>query len=148
MALHPFEQRDLEMIREAAESDSVGRIFILIWSSRDVVRTWLDGSGALNLHTGEAVTGPDPLQRVRAFSSEGFPLDVDAWLRAYFAAGGTFHHSESNEKLVKEMKAGTKHRVQPRFREDVFELIQVRVQERAAVSSGSAWRSYISHSGG
>lgn len=73
------------------------------------------------------------VQLVRACSSEGFPLDVAAWLRAYFAAGGTFHHSESIEELVKEMKAGTKHRVQPRFREDVFELIRERAQERSAV---------------
>ena len=39
------------------------------------------------------------VQLVRAFSSEGCSTDVEVWLRAYFAAGGTFHHSESIEKL-------------------------------------------------
>ncbi|WP_241985315.1 hypothetical protein [Cryobacterium sp. TMS1-20-1] len=159
--LHPFEQRDLELIREAVETGSVSRLFVLVWSPRDVVRTWLDGSGALNLHTGEALTAPAPLmveacrmmidhqynglssgpgkdavvQLVRAFSTDGYTIEVDVWLRAYFAAGGNFHHAESIEKLVKEMKTGTKHRVKPRFPDNIFEIIRERLQERAAVEA-------------
>jgi hypothetical protein len=97
----------------------------------DVVRRWLDGQGALNLHTGEASPAPDPLmvaaakmmvgeacnglssghgkdsvvQLVRAFAAEGHRTEVDPSLRAYFAAGGSFRHAESVAKLVKEMRA-------------------------------------------
>lgn len=151
--MHPSEQRDLETIQHAIEADSIGRLFVLIWSPHDTVRTWLDGEGALNLHTGESATAPDPLlvaagkmmtneeynglssdhgkdavvQLVRAFAAEGYQVDVDIWLRAYFAAGGTFRHAESVEKLVKEMKAGTRHRVSPRYRDNIFEIIKERV---------------------
>ena len=54
VVLHPFEQRELE-------ADSVGKLFALIWSRHDMGRTWLDGLGALNLHTGESVAPADPL---------------------------------------------------------------------------------------
>jgi hypothetical protein len=157
VVLHPLEQRELETIRRAVEANSTGRLFVLIWSPRDAMRTWLDSSGALNLHTREAMTAPDPLmveacrmmidheynglssgrgkdavvQLVHAFSAGGHPIDVDAWLRAYFAAGGSFHHAESIKKLVKEMKAGTKHRVKPRFRENIFEIVRESVQEHS-----------------
>lgn len=152
MVLHPHEQRSLETIREAVENNSVSRLCVLVWSRYNIIRTWLDAHGALNLHTGEAMTGPDPLmieaskmmidhqynglssgrgkeavvQLLRAFTAEGYPLDVDAWLRAYFAAGGEFRHAESIEKFVKEMKAGTKHRVKQRFVDNIFEIIERR----------------------
>ncbi|PWC06664.1 hypothetical protein [Mycetocola zhujimingii] len=161
VALHPLKQAELETIREAVEAGSVRRLFVLIWSPRDLVRIWLDGSGALNLHTGEPMIAPDPLmveagrmmidhqynglssgqgkdavvQLVRAFSSGGYPIDVNAWLRAYFAAGGTFHHAESIEKLIKEMKAGTKHRVKPHYRENILEIIEERVRDGSSVES-------------
>ncbi|WP_168626981.1 hypothetical protein [Cryobacterium sp. BB307] len=153
VVLHPYKQDELEVIRRVVNGDSVTRIFVLVWWPRDVVRTWLDGRGAINLHTGEAMTAPDPLmiaasammidheynglgsgagkeavvQLVRAFAVEGYPVDVDAWLRAYFAAGGTFRHAQSIAKLVTEIKAGTKHRVKPRYRENIFEIIRGRV---------------------
>lgn len=150
VVLHPYEQRELETIRRAVEADSIGRLFVLIWSRYDMVRTWLDGLGALNLHTGKSVPPSDPLllaaaemiqnedynglssgrgkdavvQLVRAFASEGHPVDPDVWLRAYFAVGGSFHHAESIEKLVKEMKAGTRHRVKPRYRDNIVEIMR------------------------
>jgi hypothetical protein len=61
---------------------------------------------------------------VRAFTAEGYPIDVGVWLRAYFAAGGGFHHAESIEKLVKEIKAGTRHRVRPRYRDNIVEIMR------------------------
>jgi hypothetical protein len=159
VVLHPYEQRELDTIRKAAKADSVGRLFVMIWSPHDIVRTWLDGLGALNLHTGKALLDPEPLmvaasrmmideeynglssghgkdavvQLVRAFAAEGYPVDVDAWLRSYFAAGGSFRHAESIEKLVKEMKAGTRHRVIPRYRDNIVQIIRERV-----VAAGSS----------
>ncbi|WP_298875324.1 hypothetical protein [uncultured Microbacterium sp.] len=150
VVLHPYEQRELETIRRAVEADSIGKLFVLIWSRYDMVRTWLDGLGALNLHTREARPASDPLllsaaemirdhdynglssgrgkdavvQLVRAFAVEGYPVEPETWLRAYFAVGGSFRHAELIEKLVKEMKAGTRHRVKPRYRDNIVEIMR------------------------
>lgn len=155
--LHPYEQRDLDALADAVKHDSLGKVFVIIWSPRDVVRTWLDGLGALNLHSGEALPGPDPVmveagksmvneeynglssghgkdavvQLVRAFTAAGYPLDVDSWLRAYFAAGGTFRHGESVAKLVTEMKTGVQHRVKPRYVSDIVEVLRDRASAKA-----------------
>jgi hypothetical protein len=155
--LHPREQRDLDALADAVKHDSLERVFVMIWSPDEMVRTWLDGLGALNLHTGERFPIPDPVmveagrsmvseeynglgsghgkdavvQLVRAFTAEGYPLDVDCWLRAYFAAGGTFRHGESVAKLIGEMKQGVQHRVKSRFVSDIVEVLG----DRAAAKS-------------
>lgn len=77
------------------------------------------------------------VQLVRAFAREGYPVDPEAWLRAYFVAGGDFRHSESIEKLVTEMRNGVKHRVQSRYVDDIFRLIVDRVSAAPAVSAVS-----------
>jgi len=153
VVLHPYEQGDLEALASAVEHESINKVFVMIWSPQEIVRTWLDGRGAMNLHTGEALAAPDPLmvaaaesmideeynglssgrgkdavvQLVRAFAAEGYPVEVDPWLRAYFAAGGTFRHAESISKLVKEMKAGTQHRVKQRYVQNIVEVLRDRV---------------------
>jgi hypothetical protein len=158
VVLHPYEQRDLESLGEAVKADSLARVFVMIWSPRDVVRTWLDGFGALDLHTGEVFATPDPVmveagkslvqeeynglgsgkgkdavvQLARAFTAAGYPLDVDAWLRAYFAAGGTFRHAEEIAKLVGEMKKGVQHRVKPRYRDNIVDILRERADAKAS----------------
>ncbi len=157
LVLHPHDERDLEALASAVEHESLNRAFVMIWSPRDVVRTWLDGRGAVNLHTDKALDAPEPLliaaaesmvdeeynglssdngkdavvQLVRAFTAEGYPLDVDVWLRAYFAAGGTFRHAESIAKLIGEMKKGTKHRVKDRYVHNIVEVLRDRVSAKA-----------------
>jgi len=157
VVLHPHHQDDLDALAEAVKHDSLGKVFVMIWSPRDVVRTWLDGLGAIDLHTGTAVPAPDPVmveagksmvdeeynglgsgngkdavvQLVRAFTAAGYPLEVDAWLRAYFAAGGSFRQGESVQKLVGEMKKGVKHRVQDRYRSNIVEILRDRVATKA-----------------
>ena len=151
--LHPFDQSDLEALSTAVRSAAFSRMFVLVWSPRDNVRAWLDGLGAMNLHTGEALPQPDPLllaaaesmieeeynglssgrgkdavvQLVRALSAEGYPVEVDAWLRAYFAAGGSFRHAESIAKLVGEIKAGKQHRVQKRYVDNIADVHRSRI---------------------
>lgn len=71
------------------------------------------------------------VQLLRAFTSAGYPLDADTWLRAYFAAGGTFRHATTVAKLITEMKAGTQHRIRPRYRTDILSVLR----ERAAGTS-------------
>jgi len=157
VVLNPFEEADVEALDRAVKGGTLGRVFVMIWSPRDIVRTWLDGLGAINLHLGEAVEAPDPLmveaarsmvgeeynglghgngknavvQLVRAFAPEGYPVEVDPWLRAYFAAGGSFRHAEEVAKLVREMKAGTKHRVSPRYRDNIVEILRDRIADSA-----------------
>ena len=154
--LHPYGERDLDALGDAVKHDALKKVFVMIWSPRDMVRAWLDGLGAINLHTSEANPAPDPVmveagksmvneeynglssahgkdavvQLVRAFTAAGYPLDVDAWLRAYFAAGGTFRHGESVAKLLGEMKKGTKHRVQTRYRDNIVEILRDRVASK------------------
>lgn len=158
VVLHPFEDRDLEALASAVSHGSFKRLFILIWSGHDVVHTWLDGLGALNLHSGQRIDSPDELtlaaaammvkeeynglssgngkdavvQLVRAFAAEGYPVDDDAWVRAYFAAGGSFRHAASVAKLVKEMKAGTRHRVRDRYVANIVEVLRHRVEGTGA----------------
>lgn len=49
------------------------------------------------------------VQLERAFPANGCPIDPDAWVRAYFAAGD-FRHVESVAAPVREMQAGIRHR--------------------------------------
>ena len=151
--LHPYGERDLEALGSAVKHESLGKVFVMLWSPRDTVRSWLDGLGAVNLHTGQALSSPDSVmveagrsmvdeeynglssgngkdavvQLVRAFTAAGYPLDQDAWLRAYYAAGGTFRHGEQVAKLIGEMKKGTKHRVTQRYRDNIVEILRDRV---------------------
>jgi hypothetical protein len=154
--LHPTEQRELESIRRVVEAKSVAKLVVLIWSRPNMVRTWLDGLGAINLYTQTTVPPSDPLllaaaemiqnedynglssgrgkdavvQLVRAFAAEGYPTEPEPWLRAYFAVGGSFHHAESIEKLVREMKAGTRHRAKPRYRDNIVEIMRAQLSSR------------------
>lgn len=157
VVLHPYGERDLEALASAVEHESLNRVFVMIWSPRDVVRTWLDGRGAIDLHTGHSHAAPDLLliaaaesmvdeehtglssgngkdavvQLVRARAAEGYPLDGDVWLRAYFVAGGRFRRAESIAKLIAEMKKGTKHRVKDRYVHNIVEVLRDRVSAKA-----------------
>lgn len=154
--VHPYEERDLDALALAVANDRVAKVFVMIWSPADIVRIWLDGLGAIDLHAGHAATSPDPVmieaaksmvmeehnglssgygkdtvvQLVRAFTAADYPLDIEVWLRAYFAAGGTFRNGESLKKLLKEMKSGVKHRVKDRLRPNIVEILQERVESR------------------
>jgi hypothetical protein len=105
VVLHPYKEQDCDLLREIVEVASVARLFVIIWSPRDMVRTWLDGMGAVNLHTRAALGASDAVQLeaarcwvdeqynglssgngkaavvqlLRAFTSAGYPLDADTW---------------------------------------------------------------------
>ena len=152
IVLHPFRMQDLEVLRDVILSGKLGRVFVMIWARGEIIKTWLDANGAVDLFGDTTATAPDPLmleaarmmideeynglesgrgkdavvQLVRAFQGEGYGLELDTWLRAYFAAGGTFHHAESIRKLITEMQRGVNHRVKDRYVDNIFELIQKR----------------------
>lgn len=156
VALHPYKQDDLETLRTVIGSASFGRVFVLIWSPRDVIRTWLDAHGAVDLDTGESLPAPDPLQvasaelmvneeynglssgrgkdvviqLLRAFTRSGYRLD-ESWLRAFFAAGGSFRHAESVSKFIAEMRSGVNHRVKPAFRTDILDILRAEIDSSA-----------------
>ncbi|WP_034274451.1 hypothetical protein [Haloechinothrix halophila] len=153
VVLHPYEERDCEALREVIVAGTLGRVFVLIWSPGDIIRTWLDAQGAVDLHTGAALPAPDPLQvaaadlmvneeynglgsgrgkdavvqLLRAFTRSGYRLDESDWLRAYFAAGGSFRHAETISKFIREMTSGIKHRVKPRFRDEIVDILREEV---------------------
>lgn len=150
--LHPHEQDDCEVLRELVEGDRVARLFLVVWSPSDMARFWLDGLSARNLGTGAAHEAPDPVQLeaakcmvdeqynglstgngkaaavqlIRAFTEGGYPLEKEPWLRAFFAAGGEFRHAKSISKLISEMKKGTKHRVQQRYKPEILSILRKR----------------------
>ncbi len=153
VVLHPFGHRDCEVLRKAIGSGAFGRVFVMIWSLIDPIRPWLDARGATDVHTGASLPAPDPLQvaaaelmvneqynglssgrgkeavvqLLRVFSSSGYPLDEGAWLRAFFAAGGTFPHADSVSKFVRETKSGVRHRVKQAFRPEILDVLRERV---------------------
>ncbi|UQS26028.1 hypothetical protein L1857_26060 [Amycolatopsis thermalba] len=152
VVMHPHEERDCDLLREIVPADSVVKMFAIVWSPRDMVRAWLDGVGALNLHTGSVLEAPDAVQLeaakcwvgeqynglssgngkgavvqlLRAFTDAGYPLDVETWLRAFFAAGGEFEKATNVAKLIKEMREGTRHRIQTRCQADILSVLRER----------------------
>jgi hypothetical protein len=152
IVLHPYEERDCELLREIARTESVAKLFVIVWSPRDMVRTWLDGVGATNLHTGSALEAPDlaqleaakcwvreqynglsggngksaVVQLLRVFTAAGYTLDADTWLRAFFAAGGEFDEAANVAKLIKEMQTGTRHRIKERYGPDILSVLRER----------------------
>lgn len=157
VVLHPHKEQDCDLLREIVEVATVPRLFVIIWSPRDMVRTWLDGLGAVNLHTRAALEAPEPVQLeaarcwvdeqynglasgngkaavvqlLRVFTSAGYPLDADTWLRAFFAAGGEFRHATTVAKLITEMNAGTQHRITARYRPEILSVLRERASETA-----------------
>jgi hypothetical protein len=157
VVLHPYKEQDGDLLREIVGVASVARLFVIIWSPRDMVRTWLDGIGAVNLHTSAALEAPDPVQLeaarcwvdeqynglssgngkaavvqlLRVFTSAGYPLDADTWLRAFFAAGGEFGQATNVAKLITEMQAGTQHRITARYRPEILSVLRERAAETA-----------------
>jgi hypothetical protein len=152
VALHPYEEQDCDLLREIVAAASVARLFVIIWSPRDMVRTWLDGIGAVDVHTGAALGPPDAVQLeaarcwvdeqynglssgngkaavvqlLRVFTSAGYPLDADTWLGAFFAAGGKFRHATAVAKFITEMQSGTQHRIRERYRPEILSVLRER----------------------
>lgn len=157
IVLHPYEEGDCNLLRETVATESVARLLVIVWSPHDMVRTWLDGIGATNLHTGSALEAPDAVQLeaakcwvseqynglssgngkaavvqlLRVFTVAGYPLDADPWLRAFFAAGGAFDEATKVAKLIKEMQGGTQHRIKARYRPDILSMLRERATETA-----------------
>ena len=156
--LHPYEHDHCDLLKELVDNDRVARLFVIVWSPSDIVRTWLDGMGARNLDAGSVHEAPDAVQLeaakcmvdeqynglstgngkaavvqlIRTFTANGYPLEKEPWLKAFFAAGGEFRHAESISKLISEMKRGTKHRVQQRYRPEILSILQERASATPA----------------
>jgi hypothetical protein len=157
VVLHPYKERDCDLLRGVVATESVAKLFVIVWSSHGMVRAWLDGVGATNLHTGSALEAPDAVQLeaakcwvgeqynglssgngkdavvqlLRVFTAAGYPLDADTWLRAFFAAGGEFDEATKVAKLIKEMQGGTQHRIKTRYRPDILSVLRERATKTA-----------------
>lgn len=161
VALHPYATRDCEALREVVDSGRLGKAYVHPWARDDVVRHWLEGMAAVDLHVGAPAEAPDPvqleacklmvnqeynglasgngkatvIQLLRSFATDGYPLDTDQWLRAYFAAGGSFSQAEVVKKYVREVLDGKHHRVSQRFRPQIVSILRERVAEGEASGS-------------
>ncbi|WP_137844630.1 hypothetical protein [Microbacterium sp. 2FI] len=157
--LRPFDESDCDLIAELVGAGRLQKVLVIVHHASYPIRVWLDGMGAVNLHTGASIPAPDPVlleaakliqnedynglssghgkdaivALVRAFAAKGYPVEPEPWVQAYFALGGSFRHAASISKLVAEMKRGVRHRVKPRYRDEIFTILSERVA--AAVSS-------------
>lgn len=155
VALHPFEDRDCEALRAMFHDGRVGKIYVQIWARSDMVRHWLEGVGARDLHNRGSTPAPDPLQvaacelmvnqeynglssgigkatviqLLRSFAVEGHHPDADEWLRAYFAAGGSFRHAETVKRFVQEVRSGRQHRVANRFKSAIVSILREQIRQ-------------------
>jgi hypothetical protein len=159
VVLHPYGEHSCESLRSAFQHDVSGRVFTMIWTPRDAMRIWLDGHGALNLHTDHSAPAPEPVLvaaaklmaneqynglssgigkatvvgLLRAFNMSGYPMDEESWLQAFFAAGGSFRHGQSVSKLIREMRSGVSHRVETRqHRANIVEILRESVRDDQA----------------
>jgi hypothetical protein len=73
------------------------------------------------------------VQLVRAFAPHGYPVDPVPWTRAYFAVGGSFRHAADISKLVTEVQRGVRHRVKPRCRDEIYDILLARIQKEDGV---------------
>lgn len=158
--VHPYKEADCELLREITQTGRIARIFVIIWSRSESVRVLLDGLGAVDLHTGQSAPPVDPVQLeaaksmvdeqynglgsgygkdavvqlLRVFTDAGYPLDEQAWLRAFYAAGGEFDEAQKVATLIKEMQRGVKHRVKERYVAEILDVLRARVAAEANVS--------------
>lgn len=153
--LRPFEEADCDLIAELVHGGRLQKVFVIVHHESYPIRTWLDAMGATNLHSGSSVTPITPVLReaaesikdedynglsfgrgkdaivqlVRAFEPHGYQADPGLWMRAYFAVGGSFGHAAEISKLVTEMQRGVRHRVKPRYRDEIYDILLARSQE-------------------
>ncbi|MCR6494515.1 hypothetical protein [Cellulomonas sp. P24] len=158
VALHPYGEQNCETLREVIVAGRISRVFVMVWAPTEAIRTMLDGLRGVDLHTGVAAPAPDPvqfeaaksmvaeqynglasgngkdavIQLVRAFTAEGYPLDVESWLRAFFGAGGEFDEARKVQNLIKEMQKGVRHRVEQRYRPDIVDILRRRAAENSS----------------
>ena len=154
--VHPFEDAACEALQRLVHDQLLTRVFVMVWSEHNMVRTWLDGLGATNLHTEASVAPTAPLlaeamdmirgaennglrggrgkdavvQLLRGFAEEGLPVDSTTWVRAYFASGGSFEYAQDLKTLVDEFNQGVRHRVRAIYRDDIVRVLRERLEEQ------------------
>ncbi len=153
--LRPFEERDCDLLAELVHGGHLQKVFVIVHHENYPIRIWLDAMGAANLHTGTVADAPSPVLRqaaesiknedynglssgrgkdaivqlVHAFAPHGYLVDPVLWTRAYFAVGGSFAHATEISRLVTEMQSGVRHRVKPRYRDEIYDILMARSRE-------------------
>jgi len=154
LVIHPYLESDLDVLRRAVNDGVVGRMFVMVWSPKEVVRLWLDALGALNLHNEASHALPNAVMieasrimvdeeynslesghgkdavvgLMRAFRSAGYPSDEKSWARAFVAAGGSFRGLKSVQRFAIEIQGGTRHRVASRFPNEIVRILEQQVE--------------------
>ena len=152
--LHPSRDDEAALVRNLVECEYVADALVVVWSEQDMVRFWLEATSATNLlpstpsARADALTiraceaflleeyngldqgyGKDAVvQALTAMHKAGFGLVPEYWLRATLAAGGSIESARSVARFAKEINEGRRHRVNPRFREDILAVWRAEVQ--------------------
>ncbi|WP_152650175.1 hypothetical protein [Demequina aestuarii] len=158
VALHPYRDEDVDALRTSVANGTLGRLFVMVWAPHEVARMWLEAVGAVNLYTGSRHEAPDDVMveaarvmvseeynglesghgkdavvgLMRAFRAKGYPSDEKSWARAFLVAGGSLRSLESVRKFAAEIEGGTRHRVEPRFREGIVDILAKRAKDGAS----------------
>jgi hypothetical protein len=148
--LHPHDDTNADAVREFLTAGTFSRALVMVWHGEQLFRTCHDGMHALDLHTG---TTTDPIapvmieaarmiknedynglssghgkdatvQLLRVFGENGYPIEREPWLRAYFSVGGSIRHAQTIAKLIEEMRRGVRHRVERHYRDDIFAILK------------------------
>lgn len=152
VALFPLEARECDALRRAIAGDHLANVFVLLWGDEPLIEAYLHAIGAEHLSE-PAAPAPLPaavlaagsmieaadykalahgrgkdsvVQLVRAFRDAGYDLTTSDWLRAYFAAGGSFANAPDLQRLASEVLRGTRHRVKQAYRSDILAIIEGR----------------------
>lgn len=156
IATIPHGERETESLRRALHAGTFSKMVVISLHDGEFVNHLFDAFAAFNIATGEPHGLPNPLQLeaartmvneeynglsggngkdtvltlIHAFRAAGYPADKDAWLGAYFAAGGKARHAETIAKFIDEIGKGTKHRYRNRYRANIVEILQERVDQK------------------
>lgn len=154
VVIHPYGDEQYESVRRIFESKLAHRIHVLVWFGSDMIQYWLDAHQAVNVAVDAVCGASDPLrlaaaemmvreqynglstsrgkdtavQLLRAFRRDGDDLNEKNWLRAFFAAGGDFSEAVVISRFLREIKAGKQHRIKPRFKENIVEILRSEIE--------------------
>ena len=153
--LHPYTIDDCDALRRVHDGNLLPRTFVMVLSELDPIAPWLASANAVNVKTGERPAGVDPLRLaaakmmeneaynglssgrgkdvvvtlIRALAAEGYPVERQPWLTAYFRAGGKFGHAQDVEKLIHEMNKGVTHRIRNPYRPGIVSIMRKQIAE-------------------
>ncbi|MFA5608488.1 MAG: hypothetical protein WDA07_15180 [Leucobacter sp.] len=161
IATIPHGERETESLLRAIRAGTFTKLLVISLHDGEFVNHLFDAFAAVDVASGERHELPDSLRAeaarmmvneeynglgsgngkdtvltlIHAFREAGYPVDKRAWLGAYFAAGGKARHAETVAKYIDEIGKGIKHRYRNRYRSNIVEILQERMDENLSEES-------------